>query len=210
MTTIKKGLYLITQESQDFTTSREADLLNKILKEGISFIQYRNKISNDNAAQITALKKLTKNHDTILIINDSPVLCAQHHCDGVHLGRDDGSIYDARTIQEKDIIVGVTCYNDTARAHTAVKDGADYVAFGAMYSSPSKPEAIHCPIQTLSEFTKTQPNTPAIAIGGITVENSRILLEAGAHSLAVISAIWDTPDPLQSVRNFNQIFKDFS
>ena len=206
----QKGLYLITQNGQDFTNNNLANKLRDILQEGISYLQYRNKTQSGHRQQIEALKAILEPFDTPLIINDDPSLCVNFQCNGVHLGGDDGSINAARLMQEKKIIIGASCYNDINLASQAVNNGADYIAFGAMYPSDTKPLAIHCPIATLKKFTQTHPHTTMVAIGGITVENSPHILDAGAHHIAVISAVWDTPEPAQSVHNFNRIFKEFS
>ena len=119
---------------------------------------------------------------------------------GAHLGRDDGDLGGARA-RLGSRILGASCYNDLALARAAVATGADYVAFGSMFGSPTKPQAVRAPLALLGD-AKTL-GVPLAAIGGITLENAPQLIAAGADLLAVISDLFDAADIRARVRRFS-------
>lgn len=195
------GLYAITPEEHD-----TAKLLSKAklaLQGGARVLQYRNK-SSDAATrleQATALLQLTREFTVPLIINDDAQLAKQVDADGVHLGGDDGSVAAARVLLGAQKIIGVSCYNRLDLAHKAVKQGADYVAFGALFASTVKPDA---PVATLAllQQARLEIPLPKVAIGGITLANGASALKAGADALAVISALFDAEDIFLTARRF--------
>lgn len=195
------GLYAITPEEHD-----TAKLLSKAklaLQGGARVLQYRNK-SSDAATrleQATALLQLTREFTVPLIINDDAQLAKQVDADGVHLGGDDGSVAAARALLGAQKIIGVSCYNRLDLAHKAVKQGADYVAFGALFASTVKPDA---PVATLALLQQAclEIPLPKVAIGGITLANGASALKAGADALAVISALFDAEDIFLTARRF--------
>lgn len=195
------GLYAITPEEHD-----TAKLLSKAklaLQGGARVLQYRNK-SSDAATrleQATALLQLTREFTVPLIINDDAQLAKQVDADGVHLGGDDGSVAAARALLGAQKIIGVSCYNRLDLAHKAVKQGADYVAFGALFASTVKPDA---PVATLAllQQARLEIPLPKVAIGGITLANGASALKAGADALAVISALFDAEDIFLTARRF--------
>jgi thiamine-phosphate pyrophosphorylase len=126
--------------------------------------------------------------------------------DGVHLGRDDGDIANARALLGKDSIIGVSCYNDVERALIAKEHGANYAAFGRFFPSASKPLASPADLNTLKK-AKAVLAIPVVAIGGILPENGGILLAAGADMLAVIGGIFDN-NPEQSALAYQPLFSD--
>lgn len=187
------GLYAITPEESD-----TAELLRKVrlaLQGGTRVLQYRNKLGSAavRLAQAGALRELTREFAVPLIINDDAMLALRVDADGVHLGGEDGSIAAARHALGGKKIIGVSCYNQPGLAHLAAIQGADYVAFGAFYASTVKPAA---PVATLDLLrqARREINLPLVAIGGITVENGASVLSAGAGALAVISALFSSPD----------------
>jgi thiamine-phosphate pyrophosphorylase len=186
------GLYAITPDSTD--TARLADAVAAALDGGASTVQYRSK-SPDAAlreAQARALARVFAARGGIYIVNDDPALAHAVGADGVHIGGDDGSIAAAREAMGEDRLVGVSCYDDLARAERAVREGADYVAFGSFFPSATKPSARHAQVALLARAGAL--GVPVVAIGGITADNAGTLIEAGADAVAVISAVFDRPD----------------
>ncbi len=200
-----KGLYAITPNLTDTN-----ELLRKVrlaLQGGARVLQYRNKIA-DAALQLrqaAALRDLTREFNTTFIVNDDAALAAQVDADGVHLGGEDGSVAAARALLGETKLIGVSCYNRAPLALEAVRQGADYVAFGAFFPSSVKPEAVKADVSMLRE-ARPEIHAPIVAIGGITQQNGAELVRAGADSLAVISALWDAPDIEASAKEFSTLF----
>jgi len=189
-----RGLYAITPESGDI--ERKTRLA---LEGGVALLQYRQKRRDLNLAR--AIVRLGKEFGVPVIINDDVELALELGADGVHLGRDDGDIGPARKrLQGK--LLGASCYNDPALAQAAVKAGADYVAFGSVFSSPTKPAAVRAPLTLFGNPI----GVPVAAIGGITLQNAPQLIAAGAHLLAVISDLFDAPDIRQRARDYGKLF----
>lgn len=199
------GLYAITPDLADTN-----ELLRKVhlaLQGGARVLQYRNKIA-DAALQLrqaSALRDLTREFNTTFIVNDDAALAAQVDADGVHLGGEDGSVAAARALLGESKLIGVSCYNRAPLALAAVQQGADYVAFGAFFPSSVKPEAVKAEVSML-RGARHEIHVPIVAIGGITQQNGAMLIEAGADSLAVISALWDAPNIEQAANEFSTLF----
>ena len=198
------GLYAITPDEAD-----TAELLRKVrlaLLGGVRVLQYRSK--NAAAAlrlkQAQALRELAREFAVPLIINDDVVLARQVDADGVHLGSADGNVADARLVLGGGRLIGMSCYNRLSLAHEAVRQGADYVAFGSFFSSPVKPEAVAATPDLLRQ-ARRELAAPLVAIGGITEQNGVQLINAGADALAVISALWHAPDIEQAARQFSNL-----
>jgi thiamine-phosphate pyrophosphorylase len=188
-----RGLYAITppryRQAQRLLAETEAALLG-----GACLLQFRDK-SGDAAWQLEMadqLKRLCQLHRVPLIINDDIELAARIGASGVHLGQGDASIQDARVALGPDSIIGASCHDRLELAQSAAAAGASYLAFGSMFPSGSKPQAVHCPVPTLRAAQKF--GLPLVAIGGITMENGAPLVAAGASYLAVIGALFDAPD----------------
>jgi len=199
-----KGLYAITPDERN-----TAELLGKtrlVLQGGARVLQYRNKLAAAELqlVQATALRNLTREFGAILIVNDDALLAQKVAADGVHLGGEDGSIAAARAVLGSDKLIGVSCYNRLDLAHSAVQNGADYVAFGAFFASTVKPNA---PVASLALLQQARREIvlPIVAIGGITVENGASLIAAGADALAVISAVFAAADIKQSAQQFSEL-----
>ena len=184
-------LYLIT-DSQ-LLAGRLLPAVEQALIGGAKLIQYRDK-STDTAKRLheaQQLKDLCQCYNVPLIINDNLELAAQLGV-GVHLGQQDGSIALARQRLGQDAIIGATCHNSLEFAKQAATQGASYLAFGAFYPSSTKPLAQAADLQTLTQ-AKQLFSLPVVAIGGITLDNARPLIDAGADYLAVISDIFALP-----------------
>ncbi len=199
------GLYAITPDEIN-----TAELLRKsrlALQGGARILQYRNKLADTSLKlqQALALRQLTSEFECTYIINDDAQLAAQVDADGVHLGGEDGSVLAARALLGSTKLIGVSCYNRLLLAIEAVKQGTDYVAFGAFYSSGVKPGAVKAEVGLLQTASK-ELNLPIVAIGGITQQNGAALIQNGADALAVISALWNAPDIHAATQEFSLLF----
>ena len=199
------GLYAITDAGliapEHFPAAIRAALCG-----GAKIIQYRDK-SNDREQrfhQATIIQALCKQHGALLIINDDVELARDVDADGVHIGLDDRPIQDARTILGRERIIGVSCYNQLTLAEQAAHDGADYIAFGSFFNSPTKPRAVNADVSLLQAARRF--DVPLCAIGGITLENASALIDAGADMVAVISAVFGSEDIELTCHQFKQLF----
>jgi thiamine-phosphate pyrophosphorylase len=189
-----RGLYAITPEAPEGGALLE--LVRAALRGGARILQYRDK-SGDAARRretALALRALTREFGAIFIVNDSLALALEAEADGVHLGRDDGDPVEARRALGRGRIVGVSCYADFARAQAAARAGADYVAFGAVFASPTKPGAPRAD-PALFGRCRRELGVASCAIGGITLENAPGVVAAGADMLAVITDIFGAGGP---------------
>lgn len=205
MTTARpRGLYAITPDDVD--TERLLRRVDAVLAAGTTWLQYRNKLADDalRKSQARALQPLCTRHGVPLIINDDWQLAARIGADGAHLGEDDGAIAAARAALGSEAILGASCYDRIGLAHDAVAAGASYVAFGAFFPSPTKPHARAARPALLAAAATL--GVPRVAIGGITPDNGQSLVEAGADLLAVISGVFDAPDPAAAVRAYLAAF----
>jgi len=200
-----KGLYAITPEVS--STEQLLEKIRQAMAGGARIIQYRNKSADQFTRlwQADALRSLTKAQDALFIINDSIELARATNADGVHLGKDDDDIATARKILP-DRLIGISCYNDLDRALQAEKAGADYVAFGAAFPSPTKPDAVDAPLTLYRQASKLL-SIPIVAIGGITIHNARELIDAGVDSIAVVSGLFDSEDVHATAKHFSALFQ---
>lgn len=200
-------LYLLTPPKLEPVTF--AETLKGALDGGdVASLQLRLKgATEEEIARATdVLMPVAQKAGVAFILNDNPVLAARLGCDGVHVGQEDASYAEARAAVGKDHIVGVTCHDSVHLAMLAGEAGADYVAFGAFFPSPTKPDATPADLDILRGWAMAVV-VPCVAIGGITVENAAPLVEAGADFLAVSSGVWDYPlGPKAAVAAFNALF----
>jgi len=202
-----KGLYAITDECLT-----QQDLLEKtrqVIKGGASVIQYRDKTTDQGQRSQNARKLLSlcRQHHVPLIINDDIILAKNSGANGVHLGEHDKSIEQARAMLGDRAIIGVSCYNDLKRAIIAESAGADYVAFGSFFPSPTKPDAVHASID-LIKLAKAGLSIPVVAIGGITLQNATLLIDAGADAIAMVHGLYGQADPGHAAHLFVQLFAE--
>ena len=178
------------------------EIVEKSIKSGAQIVQLREKNTPENEIIKLGqeLLEVTRKYGVPLIINDSPELTKKIGADGVHLGGDDTSVTNARAILGSEAIIGVTCYNQIERGLTAVESGADYVAFGTPYYTPTKPEREPTSIEILEEAVKLITQIPIFAIGGITKDNATPILETGVNGIAVITSIFGSSDPQSAAR----------
>lgn len=185
-----RGLYLITN-NDDFSL-----LIQKInvafTTKQVALLQYRRKNLSlaDQLYEIPIILECCKNYNIPLIINDN-LKIAQRFGIGVHLGQNDGSIQYARMLLGEHTIIGRTCMNSLTLAEQAIADGASYVAFGAIYTSSSKETQVkNIGLELIQQAKQRFPNVPICTIGGLTVENSQPIIDAGANLCAVINDIF--------------------
>ena len=200
------GLYAITPELTDSIA-----LVRKVaeaLGGGARVIQYRNKSSDMELrrSQAGEIAALCRNRDALFIVNDSVDLAREVDADGVHLGRYDAEVSMARFVLGPGKFIGVSCYNEIARARIAAAQGADYVAFGSFFPSVTKPSSLRAGTEVL-RIARSELALPVVAIGGITEDNAASLIAAGADSIAVISALFDAPDVEAQARRFARLFQ---
>jgi len=197
-----RGLYAITPDGAD--SARLLQLAARALEGGTRLLQYRNKSAPpaQRLAEARALVALASRHGARLIVNDDLALALQVKAHGLHLGREDGELAAARAAFPG--LLGASCYDSLDLARRAAAAGADYIAFGSVFPSPTKPGAVRAP---LTLFAEARPlGLPTVAIGGITLANAPQLVAAGADGLAVISALFDAPEVAAAARAFNQLY----
>lgn len=187
-----RGLYAITPSGLE-----TADLVARVsecIAGGAALVQYRAKQVVPGLAllQARALLAACRGAGVAFIVNDSVELAAAVGADGVHLGREDATVREARILMPRGII-GVSCYDDPDRARAAARDGADYVAIGSVFASGTKPGAVRAPLEAIARAREVS-GLPVAAIGGITEDNVASVVEAGADMAAVISAVFDPAD----------------
>ncbi len=199
-----RGLYAITQEGLS-----EAQLFGKteaIVANGARLLQYRDKSrdARKRLAQARWLQQCCQQYGCHFLVNDDIELAAAVGADGVHLGRDDASYQRARQRLGEQAIIGLSCYNQLALAQQAEQLGASYVAFGACYPSPTKPQAARVSVDFLAR-ARAALHTPICAIGGISIDKAAPLLPH-ADMLAVITDIYAAADPGQVARQYQALF----
>ncbi|MGR4894155.1 thiamine phosphate synthase [Stenotrophomonas sp. LARHCG68] len=198
-----RGVYLITPDETD-----SARLLARVqpLLAGTTWLQYRNKAVDGptRLAQATALQALCSAAGVPLIINDDAALAQQVGAAGVHLGEDDGDIAAARALLGPQAIIGASCYDELALAERAVQAGASYVAFGAFFPSRSKVTPRRASTDLLRQSAAL--GVPRVAIGGLTPDNARPVVEAGADLLAIISGVFAEDDPVAALQAYRRCF----
>ena len=199
------GLYLITP---DPWTEALPGRLASALAAGVKLVQYRSKSGSDAecAARAAALRVECRKAGVPLIVNDDPLLAREVGADGVHVGRDDTRLAEAHRVLGPGAIVGCSCYDSLERALRAEDEGASYVAFGSFFPSPTKPRATPARLELLAG-ARARISIPVVAIGGITPDNARSLVDAGARWLAVVSAVFAAPDPARAVERFAAAFQ---
>ncbi len=200
-----RGLYAITPA--DLRGEALYRAVEAALAGGARILQYRDK-SHDQPrrlAEARALAGLCRRHGALFIINDDPALAQVTGADGVHLGRDDATLEAARALLGPRAVIGVSCYDDFGRARRAAAAGADYVAFGAFYPSPTKPGAVRADPALLAR-ARRELACPVVAIGGITPENAQPLITAGAAMVALIQGLFGAPDITAAARRIQGLF----
>ena len=190
-----RGLYAITPDG-----SGVVDKVRQALEGGIALLQYRRK-NPESPEEARALLALARRHGVPFIVNDDVGLALELGADGVHLGREDGDLAVARG-KLKGKLLGASCYDRLDLAQAALAAGADYIAFGSVFPSPTKPSATRA---SLSLF-RNDLEKPVCAIGGITLQNAPQVIAAGADMVAVISDLFDAPDIARQAAAYGNLF----
>lgn len=180
--------------------------INELLANGVKIIQYRNKSQIHNINILKDISNICKNSGARFIINDDINLAKIVGASGVHIGKDDDSLQKARDVLGYDAYIGVSCYNDLERAKDAINNGADYVAFGALFASPTKPNAPLCSINTIKE-AKTKLNSKIAVIGGINISNLNSVKDLEIDYIAIVSALYTPGSITQNLTKLNAILK---
>jgi thiamine-phosphate pyrophosphorylase len=192
-----RGLYLITPDCDD--TGRLVRQVEAALGAGARLFQYRNKTAAParRREQVAELLDRCRASDALLVVNDDWRLAMDLGADALHLGRDDGDVADVRRQVGADILIGVSCYADLDRA-ALLAPSADYLAFGAMFVSATKPQAPPAPLAILREARRF--GLPVVAIGGIDRKTLPAVLASGADAGALISAVFGAADVGRATR----------
>ncbi|HZA96811.1 MAG TPA: thiamine phosphate synthase [Burkholderiaceae bacterium] len=203
------GIYLLTPDVGVGAFEAVLNVVHQSLEAGVRAIQYRDKTADmtqrlERACQLVAL---TRAAGALLIVNDSVEIASSSGADGVHLGRDDGDLADVRRRLPHQLL-GVSCYNELSRARAAVAAGADALAFGSVYPSLTKPNAVRAPLSLLSEARAAWPQQRIIAIGGINADNVETVAAAGADAAAVLDAIFGAANPTTAARELVRRFNE--
>jgi thiamine-phosphate pyrophosphorylase len=189
------GLYALTDPLL-LPEARLAEGVAAAVAGGAVIVQYRDKEADTATRRRRGALVLQacRAGGALCIFNDDAELAAELGADGVHLGRDDGSVARARELVGPTRLIGVSCYDQPALAVAAVAAGADYVAFGSVWPSRTKPGAVRAPLELLGRMAGELP-VPVVAIGGITRDNAAATIATGAHCVAVIQDLFAAADP---------------
>ncbi|MDA8361363.1 MAG: thiamine phosphate synthase [Gammaproteobacteria bacterium] len=198
-----RGLYVVT----DHRCCSRAGLarLEAALRGGARLAQLRCKPSVPDVAWGQAAVALGRQFGVPVLANDDAAYAAAIGADGVHLGRDDGSIAAARACLGPRALIGASCYASLERARRMADEGADYLAFGRFYPSVTKPGAVGAPVSILAAARAL--GRPVVAIGGILPDNGEALLAAGADMLAVIDGVFGQSDIEAAARSYLPLFR---
>ena len=178
----------------------------EILECGVKFFQFRSKKAVKNEKLASEILNLCEKFGAKFIVNDDVKFAKKIGAKAVHLGKDDENIKEAFEILGKDAYVGVSCYNDISLAINAAKNGASYVAFGSIFTSPTKPNAPKCGFEVVKE-AKQILNLPVCVIGGINETNIGSLPHVKPDLIAVISAIYKDGNIKENIKNLQKIIE---
>lgn len=201
------GPYAITPD-----LNQTNDLLNKtrqVLEGGVKLVQYRNKSANESLRreQAKLLLSLCREYNALLIINDHLEIAIEIDADGVHVGKNDVSVSAAKNQLGQNKIVGTSCYNQLDLAMQAQKDGADYIAFGAFFSSLTKPNAVSVSISLVNQAQKAL-SIPIVGIGGIQLTNARTVIQSGCAAIAVCHDLFQAENIKATAEHYVQLFAE--
>jgi len=188
--------------------SRLQAIVTAALEGGVSAVQLRDKgvySPEERAEAGRALRDLSREFGVPFLVNDDPQLARRMDADGVHVGRDDPSPRIARSVLGPQAMIGVTVYGKPGEESAAAEAGADYVAVGPFFPSPTKPEEPVLPMRVLDAVVHRSP-LPVFAIGGVTAKNSALLARHRVAGVAVVSAIMEAPDPRRAAEAIRRAF----
>ncbi|HXH10836.1 MAG TPA: thiamine phosphate synthase [Alphaproteobacteria bacterium] len=202
-----RGLYVIT-DTKLIPRHRFIDTVEAAVRGGATMVQLREKDTpRDEVVRLgRELLAVTRRYGALLIINDHPSVAQEVGADGAHVGREDPPVAEARVLLGPQAIIGASCYGDVARAVAAEHDGADYVAFGTPFPSPTKTKRTDISLE-IFRHAKQQVKVPVFAIGGITLDNAQQVIDAGADGIAVVSAVFGAADVEAAARALARLFE---
>lgn len=201
-----QGLYAIT-DSKMIAPKKFTTKVRQALEGGARIIQYRDKSQHHELRleQATSVVALCKEFDALSIINDDVELAKTVQADGLHIGSEDDDLAFARAELGTNKIIGVSCYASIELANQAIAESADYVAFGSVFSSSTKPQAPVAGLDILQQAKQTL-NVPIVAIGGINLDNLPDVVATGADSVAIISGVFACDDVTTAAQFFAKAF----
>ena len=205
-----QGLYLIADTAQLIEKNTDTRIAS-LIEAGVSMIQFRDKThpvdEHKKHRLARTIQAQCRSYDIPFIVNDDVSLAMAMDADGVHLGKNDMDMQEARQRLGPDKYIGVSCYASASRALQAQQNGADYVAFGAVFNSSTKPQAEHLASSTKKSLCMLEKlskgiNIPICAIGGITPDNAKQVLGCGVQIIAVASGILKAVNSRQAVEHY--------
>ena len=199
-------MYLVTSPKRP--VNRLLTIVGEALEGGASIVQLRDKgvyTPEERSEAARGVRSMCDRHDVSFLVNDDPEQARRFRADGVHVGREDPSPRTARLVLGQRAIVGVTVYGKAGEEEAAAAAGADYLAVGPFFPSPTKPEEPVLPLHLLDEVVK-RSRLPVFAIGGVTAENAGQLAGHGVAGVAVVSAIMDAADPRTATEAIRRAF----
>jgi len=200
------GLYAIT-DTHLIPRERFVETVEAAVRGGATLVQLREKeTAREEIVRLgRAVLEVTRRYGALLIVNDHPSVAKEIGADGVHVGREDPPVAEARSLLGPNVVIGASCYGDVERAVAAEQAGADYVAFGTPFPSPTKAKRTDISLEIFQE-AKHRIHVPVFAIGGITIANAQQIIDAGADGIAVVSGVFGAPDVEAAARALAQLF----
>lgn len=200
------GLYAITPDEPG--TQILVSKVGQALRGGATVVQYRNKTAAHELRQEQgrAIAALCRQADACFIVNDDLALALELDADGLHLGGEDGDLNAARKQLGRTKLLGASCYDRIDLAQAAVLANVDYLAFGSVFSSSTKPAAVRAPLAIFAE-ARRKFSLPLVAIGGITLQNAPQVFAAGADAVAVISDLFDAGDIAERAAGYTRLYQ---
>jgi len=207
MIKVLPNIYLITDRHQTDNHRPLVDVVKELLQAGVKMIQLREK--DLSAAELyplaQELRSLTRSYNSLFLINDRIDIALAVGADGVHLGGHSLPVKIARKILGSDALIGASTHS-AEEAESAQSQGADFITCGPVFLTPSKaPYGAPIGVESLQTICKTC-NIPVYALGGIKANNIRKTLQAGAHGVAMISALLSSPEPIQAYQQITASF----
>jgi thiamine-phosphate pyrophosphorylase len=202
------GLYAITDTTL-IPRDRFVETVEAAVRGGATMVQLREKETpQEEVIRLgRELLVVTRRYGALLIINDHPAVAQAVGADGAHVGREDPPVHETRALLGPDAIIGASCYGDVARAMAAEREGADYVAFGTPFPSPTKTKRTDISLGVFRQV-KQHVKVPVFAIGGITIDNARQVIDAGADGIAVVSGVFAAVDVEAAAHGLAQLFEE--
>lgn len=201
-----RGLYVIT-DTHLIPRERFVETVEAAVRGGATMVQLREKTApREEIIRLgRELLAVTRRYGALLIINDHPTVAQAVGADGAHVGREDPPVAETRALLGPQAIIGASCYGQVERAVTAEQEGADYVAFGTPFPSPTKTKRTDISLEIFRE-AKQRVKVPVFAIGGITLANAPQVIDAGADGVAIVSGVFGTPNVEAAARALAQLF----